>query len=210
MCVFVQVACCIYANECNLMLMYALLHITFIRGAVWEVQLFQHDRRTSHNPCRLVLWILISISWSSICTFGTTFNKVRNSGVTCITNCWENVVNLPIFQVPSCSAFSSTRKRCFSFSSGSKQQPQFSTGVQVLSLSGCCCKIKAAIPWLGTLVSMCSLAKRCALSQCSATTICCATSWMHSPAAVIHGWVSWPKSWHNSSSDSANARTYSM
>ena len=27
MCVFVQVACCIYANECNLMQMYALLHI---------------------------------------------------------------------------------------------------------------------------------------------------------------------------------------
>ena len=27
MCVFVQVACCIYANECNLMQMYAALHI---------------------------------------------------------------------------------------------------------------------------------------------------------------------------------------
>ena len=27
LCVFVQVACCIYANECNLMQMYALLHI---------------------------------------------------------------------------------------------------------------------------------------------------------------------------------------
>ena len=27
MCVFVQVACCIYANECNLMQMYAPLHI---------------------------------------------------------------------------------------------------------------------------------------------------------------------------------------
>ena len=27
MCVYMQVACCIYANECNLMQMYALLHI---------------------------------------------------------------------------------------------------------------------------------------------------------------------------------------
>ena len=28
LCVFVQVACCIYANECNLMQMYAPLHIS--------------------------------------------------------------------------------------------------------------------------------------------------------------------------------------
>ena len=36
MCVFVQVACCIYANECNLMQMYAPLHIngSFLGEAV--------------------------------------------------------------------------------------------------------------------------------------------------------------------------------
>ena len=29
LCVFVQISCCIHANECNLMQTYALLHITF-------------------------------------------------------------------------------------------------------------------------------------------------------------------------------------
>ena len=34
MCVFVQVACCIYANECNLMQMYAPLHIIVFKKPI--------------------------------------------------------------------------------------------------------------------------------------------------------------------------------
>ena len=78
----------------------------------------------------------------------------RSSGVTCITNYWENAMNLPIFQVPSCSAFSSSKMWLSIFSSGSRQRPQLAMGVQVLGLPGCCCKSKVAMPWLDTLVSI--------------------------------------------------------
>ena len=65
----------------------------------------------------LYCWMSISIAWSSGCAFGMTFNKAHSSGVTCITNYWENAMNLPIFQVPSCSAFSSSKMRLSIFSS---------------------------------------------------------------------------------------------
>ena len=107
----------------------------------------------------------ISIAWSSGCAFGMTFNKARNSGVTCIVSCWENAVNLPIFQAPSHSAFSSSRTWLSIFSSGSRQQPQLAMGIQVLGLPGCCCKSKVAMPWLDTLVSIRSSTVRSAFSQ---------------------------------------------
>ena len=158
----------------------------------------------------LYCWMSISIAWSSGCAFGMTFNKVCSSSVTCITNYWENAMNLPIFQAPSCSAFSSSKMQLSSFSNGSKQWPQLATGIQVLGLSRCCCKSKVAMLWLDTLVSIRILAVRSALSQCSAVITCCATSQMHSPAFAIYGWVSWPKTWCNGSTNSAKAGTYSL
>ena len=89
-------------------------------------------------------------------------------------------MNLPIFQVPSCSAFSSSKMWLSNFSSGSRQRPQLATGtmgalrsLQVLGLSGCHCRSKAAMPRLDTLVSIHSSAIRSALSQCGAVTMCC-------------------------------------
>ena len=118
--------------------------------------------------------------------------------------------NLPIFQAPSCSAFSSSRTRLSIFSSGSRQRPQLTMGVQVLGLPGCHCKSKVAMPWLDTLVSICSSAVRSALSQCGTEMICCTTSRMHSPASGIYGWASWPKSWCNGLTNSEKAGTYSL
>ena len=74
-------------------------------------------------------------------------------------------MNLPIFQAPSRSAFSSSRTRLSIFSSGSMQRPQLATGVQVLGLPGCRCKSKAAMPRLETLVSIRSSSDRSAFSQ---------------------------------------------
>ena len=134
----------------------------------------------------------MSIAWSSRCAFSVAFNKACSSSVTYITRCWENTMYLPVFQVPSHSAFSFSKTWLSSFSSGSRQQPQLAMGIQVLGLSGCCCRRKAAILQLDTLLSICSLADRSALSQCLAVTTCCATSWMHSLASAIYNRVSWP------------------
>ena len=158
----------------------------------------------------LYCWMSMSIAWSSRCVFGITYNRVHSSGVTCITSCWENAMILPIFQVPSCTAFRSRNTWLFSFSSSSRQWPQFATGVQVLSFSGCCCRSKVAMPRLDALVFICSLAQRSALSQCGTVTTHCTTSQMHSPAAIIQSWVCWPKSWHNGLTNSVKARTYSL
>ena len=94
-----------------------------------------------------------------------------------------------------------------SFSSGSRLWPQLATGIQVLGLYRFHCKSKMAMPWLDTLVSILSLADRSALSQYSTVAMCCATSLVHSPASAIHGWAFWPKSWHNSSTNSEKAGT---
>ena len=66
------------------------------------------------------------------------------------------------------------------------------------------------MPWLDALVSIRILAKRSAFSQHSVVTTCCATSQMHSPAAIIYGQASWPKGWHNGSTYLAKAGTYSL
>ena len=139
-----------------------------------------------------------------------TLSKAYSSGVTCITRCWQNAMNSPIYQVPTHSAFSSSRMWLSSFSSGSKQWPQLITGVEVCSLSRYCCKSKVARPQLDTLVSIYSSAERSALIQHGTVMMHHATSRTYYPAAAIYGWASWPKSWCSGSTNLVKAGIYSL
>ena len=184
--------------------------IPFAGIAAWEVQHFSATDAPPTAHVGLYCWTLISIAWSSRCAFGATFNKAHNSGVTCIIRFWENAMNLPIFQVPSCSAFNSSRMRLSIFSSGSRQRPQLAMGIQVLCFPGCRCKTKAAMPWLDTLVSIRSSSERSAFSQRGTLMTCRTTSQMHSSASSIHGRASWPKSWRNGLTNLGKAGMYSL
>ena len=57
----------------------------------------------------LYCWMSTSIVCSSIRAFGMTLNKVHSSSMTCMTRCWGNAINLPIFQPPSCISVSCSR-----------------------------------------------------------------------------------------------------
>ena len=155
-------------------------------------------------------WRSISMAWSSGCAFSITLSKACSSVTTYITRCWENAMKLPIFQALSCSALSSSRMQLPSFSSGSRQWPQLATGVQVRGLSRCCYRSRGSMLWLDSLVSILSSVKRSAFGQCGAVAMHCTTLQMHSLAAAIHGWASWPKNWRNGSSNSEKAGTYSL
>ena len=105
-----------------------------------------HGRHASNGPCRLVLLDFNEHCLElRMCLRHATFNKACNFGVTCIVSYWENTVNSPIFQVPPCSAFSSSRMQLSIFSNSSRQRPQLAMGIQVLGLPGCHCKSKVAM-----------------------------------------------------------------
>ena len=99
MCVFVQVACCIYANECNLMQMYAPLHITRYRLKAcrekvrWEAGPREEGGKgaTSIEWEKLGFSLIFTLSWDyikiAICMF--VLRGLWSDIVAITYNTWE-------------------------------------------------------------------------------------------------------------------------